>query len=144
MTLTSTELDRVFTWPEEKQTNQYYRHSSPNPSYEPAACGLDIIDQLDEDGLCYEFNTIMAWRDTETGKVYVAQDSGCSCPTPFEGFKKLSELTLIVNTLDAQAFVRAANPERYNSPEPTFAMRDVMRFLSKIDAALRGEVLAAA
>lgn len=140
MTLTS-EQDRVFVYPDAYHGYKSYR--GPNPASDPAICGLAIIDDLEQPDLSYEYNTIIAWRDLATGKVYIAADSGCSCPTPFEQIAKLSDLTLVVNTLDAQAFVRGENHERYNG-EPAFPLRDVMRFLSKIDAALRGEALAAA
>jgi len=128
--------DRVFAWPADDKNA--YHYGRPNPASEPKSCGLEIIDQLDEDDLSYEYNTIIAWRDTETGRVYVAQDSGCSCPTPFETFEKLSDLTLIAHASDAQDFVRTVNTENYDG-SPTFPLRDVFRFISKIDAVLRGE-----
>lgn len=139
MTLTS-EQDRVFAWPEGDTTHYY---AAPNPEQNPQACGLELIDSLDQPDLSYAYNSIIALRDLETGKVYLAADSGCSCPKPFEEFKKLSDLTHVTNTLDAQAFVSNENHERYNG-DPAFPLLDVLRFLAKIDAALRGEALAAA
>lgn len=55
-----------------------------NVYYHPEKCGLEIIDSLDEDGLSYEYNTFIAVRHIESGRVFTASDSGCSCPTPFE------------------------------------------------------------
>jgi len=36
-------------------------------------------------GLSYEFDILCFWV-TKDGRVYTAQDSGCSCPTPFEDY----------------------------------------------------------
>jgi hypothetical protein len=57
-----------------------------NIYYNPNECGLEIVDVLDEDNLSYEFNTLAIFRATETGKLYWAGSSGCSCPTPFEEY----------------------------------------------------------
>jgi|ERR1035437_10252693 hypothetical protein len=57
-----------------------------NPYYSPEKLGLEMIS-FEEDGLSYEFNTLCFWA-TSDGSVYSAQDSGCSCPTPFEDYDK--------------------------------------------------------
>ena len=33
------------------------------------------------------------WRDPATGQLYFADDSGCSCPSPFEEFYTRDQLT---------------------------------------------------
>lgn len=45
--------------------------------------GLTLIDTLQEAGLSYEFHELAAWREPN-GEVLWAEDSGCSCPLPFE------------------------------------------------------------
>lgn len=55
-------------------------HSNPEKS------GLKIIDSLDQPDLDYEFNTLIAVQHIESGRVFEAQSSGCSCPTPFEEY----------------------------------------------------------
>lgn len=67
------------------------RHFDENPYYNPEACGLTQIGVADED-LCYEFNTLVVWRDNESGDLYWSSDSGCSCPTPFEDDRDLADL----------------------------------------------------
>lgn len=57
-----------------------------NVYYDPAEFGLVSVDVLDEGGLSYEYNTLIVLKHTATGRVFYAQDSGCSCPTPFENF----------------------------------------------------------
>ena len=59
---------------------------SENPYYSPEKLDLEIFGELDEPNLDYEYNTLVVWKDKE-GQLFYAQDSGCSCPTPFEGFE---------------------------------------------------------
>lgn len=55
-----------------------------NIYYNPEACGLEIV--VSEDAAdSYEFDIFLVVRHLETGRLFWAQDSGCSCPTPFEG-----------------------------------------------------------
>ncbi len=57
-----------------------------NIYYDPAKFELEIIHSLDEDNLCYEYNTFLVFLHTPSGRVFYASDSGCSCPTPFEEY----------------------------------------------------------
>jgi hypothetical protein len=45
---------------------------------------LRIVAEHDTAG-SYEFDIALAVEEVSTGKVWFASDSGCSCPTPFEG-----------------------------------------------------------
>ena len=54
-----------------------------NVYYSPDKFGLETVGVLDED-LSYEYHTLVVLRHTESGRVFWAEDSGCSCPTPFE------------------------------------------------------------
>lgn len=60
----------------------------------PERAGLEIVGTLDA-AIGYEFDTLIVFRDIESRDLYYAADSGCSCPTPFEGFTRLSDLTRI-------------------------------------------------
>lgn len=55
-----------------------------NPYYAPDKLGLEMIDVEQED-LSYEFDIIAFWA-TQEGLIFTAQDSGCSCPSPFEDY----------------------------------------------------------
>jgi len=75
--------------------------STANVYYEPEHFGLEMVDSLDEAHLSYEYNTLIVLKHKDSGRVFSAQDSGCSCPTPFEGYAfhgpddtNLSEVTL--------------------------------------------------
>lgn len=57
-------------------------HSSPE------AYGLEVFADLEDPHACYSFDTIVVWRDKETGALYWASDAGCSCPSPFEDYDR--------------------------------------------------------
>jgi hypothetical protein len=65
-----------------------------NPYYNPEACGLVQMDTI-EDEPDYDFNMVVVWQDTASKKYYFGADSGCSCPSPFEDVRRLSDLTLL-------------------------------------------------
>lgn len=52
---------------------------------EPNSYGLSWVGTLDEPNLSYEYHTLLVVQHT-TGRLFYAEDSGCSCPTPFEDF----------------------------------------------------------
>jgi len=54
--------------------------------YDPAHFGYELVGMLDQDDLCYEFNMLGVWRRLSDGALFWAQDSGCSCPSPFEDY----------------------------------------------------------
>lgn len=76
-----------------------------NPYYHPDKCGLEIVGELDEPR-DYEFNMFVVFRDIESGKLYYGQDAGCSCPTQFEDFHSLKDLTEIHNAWDFRIALR--------------------------------------
>ena len=50
----------------------------------PENYGLKILAEASEDE-AYQFNMFVVWEDC-AGGMYYADDSGCSCPSPFEEF----------------------------------------------------------
>jgi hypothetical protein len=77
-------------------------HVNMNPYYNPEAMGLEPIAELDEDE-AYQFHIVAAWLGTitetfkgirsTTYKIFWAADSGCSCPSPFEDYKTIQDLS---------------------------------------------------
>lgn len=63
-----------------------------NPYYNPEKCGLQLVTSYDRDNEPYNYNLVVLWMDLETGKYYVGEDSGCSCPVPFELFGSLADM----------------------------------------------------
>lgn len=58
----------------------------------PARFGLEVVGSVDWTDEPYEFNMTVVWRDQE-GQLYYGSDAGCSCPSPFEDFHSLDDLT---------------------------------------------------
>lgn len=52
--------------------------------YNPEKFGLKILGDIDWSSGYYEFDQTVVWQD-EQGQMFYAEDSGCSCPSPFEG-----------------------------------------------------------
>ena len=63
----------------------------PDPYYNPEKFDLEIVECFEEEP-DYSFDMFVIWRHKD-GTIYVAQDSGCSCPSPFENFGSLEDLT---------------------------------------------------
>lgn len=69
----------------------YYNN---NLYYEPESLGYTLVDELEFSDGCYQFDTLIVLE--KEGKYFYAEDSGCSCPTPFEdvGEDDLTPITL--------------------------------------------------
>ena len=63
-----------------------------NPNYSPESWGLRIVGQIELSEPNYSFNTLIIWKRVD-GKVFYGQDSGCSCPSPFENFHHFSDMS---------------------------------------------------
>lgn len=65
-----------------------------NLYYEPEKYGLKTIGEIDWSSGAYEFDLLVIWQRLVDGAFLVGEDSGCSCPLPFEdkGVDDLSEL----------------------------------------------------
>jgi len=65
-------------------------YEKPDLYYQPEAFGLQTIGEVEWNDESYSFNFTVVWQSKEDPKVfYWAQDSGCSCPAPFEDFTSL-------------------------------------------------------
>jgi hypothetical protein len=62
-----------------------------DPYYNPEKHGLEIVGECDWSSGSYEFDLAVIWRDKD-GQLYYAEDSGCSCPSPFEGIRSIDDL----------------------------------------------------
>jgi hypothetical protein len=66
-----------------------------NPYYNPQDWGFTVVHEHDE-GESFEFDIKILWVDSE-GRFWYAEDSGCSCPTPFEDVDSYDDLIRITN-----------------------------------------------
>lgn len=64
----------------------------------PAATEYTRIAEVEWDDESYEFNLTAVYRH-EDGRLFVASDSGCSCPIPFDDTRE-SDLTPITRLQD--------------------------------------------
>lgn len=62
-----------------------------NLYYEPQEAGLEIVADIDWYDEPYEFDMTVVWKD-QNGNFYMADDSGCSCPSPFEDYTSVKDL----------------------------------------------------
>lgn len=59
--------------------------------YKPEEYGLTLIGDVQWGEQCYDFDMTAVWED-KTGQLYMASDSGCSCPSPFEDYISVDDL----------------------------------------------------
>lgn len=64
----------------------------PNPYDNPEKFDLKIVGSIHDPAADYSFNDLIVWQYKD-GRVFYASDSGCSCPSPFEDYQSMDELT---------------------------------------------------
>lgn len=62
--------------------------------YSPGKYGLTTIGEIDWSDGCYQFDLTVVWKREADGRFLYADNSGCSCPSPFEDMG-IDELTLL-------------------------------------------------
>src|SRR6476469_4897948 len=62
-----------------------------NIYYNPERFGLEIVGTIDWAEPDYSFDFTAVWKKSR-GEYYLASDSGCSCPSPFEDFTSVEDL----------------------------------------------------
>jgi hypothetical protein len=101
----------------------------PNVYYDPEKFDLTVVGDIEMYEPDYSFDTLVVWRHTKTDELYWARDSGCSCPTPFEDFRGLADLTKITSvTMDD--FTREV--------KECYKQDDARALLRKVRKAMRG------
>jgi hypothetical protein len=55
-----------------------------NIYYDPDKFGLTPVGEIDWSSGSYEFDYTVVWKRDLDGRFVYAEDSGCSCPVPFE------------------------------------------------------------
>lgn len=66
--------------------------------YSPEKSHLEVIKSFDTGG-GYEFDMFVIWKHKDN-RLFYAEDSGCSCPTPFQVFNSFEDL----NEINKQSF----------------------------------------
>lgn len=52
----------------------------------PEVAGLEKLVELNEPGLHYAYNIFIVVRHIESRRLFFVEDTGCSCPSPFENY----------------------------------------------------------
>jgi hypothetical protein len=52
---------------------------------DPAAFGYELVGMIEREP-DYDFNMLCVWRQLSDGRLFWAEDAGCSCPSPFEDY----------------------------------------------------------
>lgn len=95
--------------------------------FNPESRNCEIVAVLDEPNLSYEYATAIVLKEKESGKLYAAFDSGCSCPTPFENFRSLEDFTPINSEEDFNMFI--SGYRNFDNPDVFAARRKVREAL---------------
>lgn len=87
--------------------------------YAPEKLGIEIVASVEHEP-DWNFDITLFVRHDD--RYYVVQDSGCSCPTPFEDVKGLEDLTRVRTTGEVQAFIKPFN----------YPTDDALSFMAKV------------
>lgn len=74
-------------------SDNWYSEYFADAYHSPQKLGLEVVAEVELSEPCYSFDIAMVWWHFETDAFYAAQDSGCSCPSPFEACTELGDLT---------------------------------------------------
>ena len=101
-------------------------YNSPDVYSQPEKFGLKLVAEIDYSDKDYQFDTRAVWLH-ESGKLYTARDSGCSCPSPFEDYTSLEKLD-IVNIVELERETQ----EKRSAQKVYVSAREVNEFLRKV------------
>jgi len=62
-----------------------------NIYYSPQDYGLEVVGEFDWSEPDWSFDMCVVWKE-KRGRYWVGNDSGCSCPSPFEDVYDVNEL----------------------------------------------------
>ena len=62
-----------------------------NVYYHPEKSGLETVGEIEWSEPDWSFDLTVVWKKTR-GEYYLASDSGCSCPVPFDDYTSVESL----------------------------------------------------
>lgn len=92
--------------------------------YEPDKHGVQIVGQYDVREPNWSFDIVLVVKSIETGRVYAAFDSGCSCPIPFEDHYFPSDFIEVKEWADVRRLIEEHRREA--SPIPASFRNSVL------------------
>lgn len=93
-----------------------------NIYYSPEKYGLTSVKDVEWRDEGYEFCLTALWKSQE-GRFFVASDSGCSCPSPFEDYSSVDQLAEVKSLGDLLAHIKQASEDHYFNYDATTAQR---------------------
>lgn len=72
----------------------------------PEQLGLKVFAETSNPALDYEFSVFVVWQGAG-GNLFYGEDSGCSCPAPFEDVTRIEDLNTIIGADGLKAFFDA-------------------------------------
>lgn len=98
-----------------------------NVYYHPERYGLRSVAEFELSEPSYSFDTLAVWKGDKG--LYLATDSGCSCPSPFENYNGIEDLT---GPLTVDQAVEESKSIRKRSYEPKYDKPGFKAFIAKI------------
>lgn len=102
--------------------------------FDSEAIGLEEVAGISFAPRPYTFDDRIVWRHVETGRLYTARDSGCSCSSPFEMYTALEDFDEL---WDTAALKEEAMAELEDNSYLTLA--DVQEFIAAVERAIQGK-----
>jgi len=108
-----------------------------NIYYNPEAFGMKTVGELEDPRASYDFDTTVVFARNGDGTLFWCNDSGCSCPTPFEN-ESIETLTEITDE-SWDAFVEATSGRKDWGYEeaPFYDAADAADLQAKVSGMLR-------
>jgi hypothetical protein len=95
----------------------------------PEKFGLTPLGEIEFSEPNYSFDFAVVWV-TENGAYYYGQDSGCSCPSPFEDITSVDDLEGPYTRAEIITRLTELEPSPYD-PSPSF-QSDLVELISRI------------
>lgn len=76
-------------------------YNKPDIYFQSEHFDLKLVEELEEDDMSYAYNIFVVYQHAD-GRLFYAQDGGCSCPSPFEDYNSLDDLTPITKANEYQ------------------------------------------
>ena len=106
----------------------------------PEQLELKVFAEISNLALDYEFSMFVVWQD-KRGNLFYAEDSGCSCPSPFENITGVEELNTVIGADGLKAFFdaltgwgKANSEDTYGDPcivDTTKVRRKVREYMTR-------------
>lgn len=131
MEYSKNDWENTAPWEPWHHASEYYTDVYSNPR----AHQLTPVAEIDRSSGAYEFHLVVVWRHDD-GRFFIASDSGCSCPSPFEDVRGLGELEELTDLAQIDAYLPTPGEYDYYTPQQRGAFLDRVR-LAMRDAGAR-------